>query len=101
MTPNYGLVGQFASYSHFIDTGRPVISIGERQRYRFEALDPATLQFPTILVDSNNNPQGFAGLFGSVEPLGTIERSYKGGVLASYPVYAVGAPTPAFYDAMR
>lgn len=101
MPAHYGLVGEFATYSHFIKSGRPVISIGERQRYRFEPLDPATLTFPTVLVDPYNNRAGFEAMFGTVEPLGTIERTYKGEVLASYPVYQVGAPKPAFYDAMR
>lgn len=101
MPAHYGLVGEFATYSHFVNSGRPVISIGERQRYRFEPLDPATLTFPTILVDPHNNRAGFEAMFGSVEPLGAIERAYKGEVLASYPVYEVDLPTAAFYDAMR
>jgi 4-amino-4-deoxy-L-arabinose transferase-like glycosyltransferase len=101
MPAHYGLVGEFATYTHFIGSERPVISVGERQRYRFEPLDPAALTFPTVLVDPHNNRAGFEAMFGAVEPLGTIERSYKGEVLASYPVYEVGEPTKAFYDAMR
>jgi hypothetical protein len=98
---SYGTVGLFGTYSHFIGIDRPVISIGDRFRYRFAPVDAEALTFPTVLVNWSNDPNYVAGLFGFITPVGTIERRFRKELMASYQILEVSEPTPQFYEQMR
>lgn len=99
--PDYGQVGLFAAYNRFIGSDRPVLSIGDRIRYRFDPIDPASLQFPAVYVGWTSDPASLAAEFSSVEPLGSIERKYGTEVRGTFYVFAVDQPTPAFFAAMQ
>lgn len=100
VTGGYGTVGLFAANLHFIGDERPVVPLDGRDRYTFLDVDAASLPFPAVLVDEQNNSERIGRLFGTVTELGTIERRWRDEVMGRYTVLEVADPNPAFFEVM-
>lgn len=96
-TTNYATTGPLAAVSGAV----PVIQLDERIRYvQAPPPDAALLARPGVYVELERRDQGasLASRFGEVERLATLERSFRGKVIARYAVWRVAAARPGAVD---
>lgn len=91
-TSSYATTGQLAFQ---LKSGPPVMQLTERIRYlHLPPANDAVTRSPALFVDLARSglPATFPQRFRSVVPLGTLSRTYRGTVMATYVVYLLADP---------
>ncbi|WP_237154040.1 glycosyltransferase family 39 protein [Oryzibacter oryziterrae] len=90
-TTTYWMTGEL---SYHLSGKAQVIPVAERERYAFTAFDRATEAAPGLLVSVEPDVSRFAACFGTIEPLGSIDRMRKGVPIARSWLFRVTGGKP-------